>query len=257
MKNLLYIFVMSMLLQTTSFNISNMQEVCKQSMKTEFFKLLAATKMKSFVLDAEEGEKEGGEKEEGGREEKHVKPHVDLPKSYITSVENSIYFHSPITDESSLDLEKRLITLNNNNILEAYAYDHPLKPINLHVQSFGGSLFHTLYLIDLIKKMESPVHTYVDGFAASAGTLISVAGNKRFITKNSLMLVHQLSSGVNGKYSELQDDFHNNELLMNMITNFYLENSKIDRGTLTHLLEHDLWLNSSICLEYGFVDEIL
>ena len=69
MKNLLYIFVMSMLLQITSFNISNMQEVCKQSMKTEFFKLLAATKMKSFVLEAEEKEKEEGEKE-GEKEER-------------------------------------------------------------------------------------------------------------------------------------------------------------------------------------------
>ena len=42
-----------------------MQEVCKQSMKTEFFKLLAATKMKSFVLDSEEKEKEEEEREEG------------------------------------------------------------------------------------------------------------------------------------------------------------------------------------------------
>ena len=48
---------------------------------------------------------------------------------------------------------------------------------------------NTFYITDLIEKMETPVNTYVDGYAASAASLISVVGKKRYMTQNSLMLI--------------------------------------------------------------------
>ena len=70
--------------------------------------------------------------------------------------------------------------------------------------------------------MKTPVYTYVDGFAASAATLISVVGKKRFMTKNSLMLIHQLSGADSGKFYELQDQMSNMQILMNKINKIYL-----------------------------------
>ena len=64
-------------------------------------------------------------------------------------------------------------------------------------------------MLDLIKNLNNPVHTYVDGFAASAATLLSLSGEKRFMTKNSLMLIHQLSSGFMGKFTEIKDENDN------------------------------------------------
>ena len=159
--------------------------------------------------------------------------------------------------KSSLALEQKLLALNRGNLNLVEKYQLEKTPIHLHIQSFGGSLFHTLYLVDLIKNLETPVYTYIDGFAASAATLISISGKRRFMSKNSLMLIHQLSSGSAGKYSELKDESENLDVLMDFIITHYLEQTKLSRVELMSLLKRDLWLNSSSCLHYGLVDEIL
>ena len=71
------------------------------------------------------------------------------------------------------------------------------------------------------------------------------------------MLIHQLSSNSAGKYSELKDESENLDVLMDFIMNHYLSNTKINKSELLSLLKRDIWLNSSSCLKYGLVDEII
>ena len=177
---------------------------------------------------------------------------MEKDEELISSTDDSIYFYSPITKTSCFKLEKELLSMNQKNLLEGNN-----NPINLHIQSNGGSLFNSIYIIDLIKNLETPVYTYIDGFAASAATLISVVGKKRFMTKNSLMLIHQLSGGMNGKFSEMEDESENINSLMDFIIKTYLENTKIDKVELEQILKHDIWLNSTYCLQNGLVDKIL
>ena len=142
----------------------------------------------------------------------------------------------------------------------AYIYDTEPFPIHLHIQSQGGLLFSSIYLVDLIRNQDKnvPIYTFVDGFAASAATLLSVVGHKRYITKNSLMLIHQLSAGSeNGKYTELQDQMRNMDSLMRIIVDVYKENTNLTDQELLELLHKDIWLNSTECLKYGLVDEII
>ena len=170
---------------------------------------------------------------------------------------NDIYFYGPVTMRSCIILKNYLIDLDTKSNIFKAQYKIPPPPINLHIQSPGGSLLHAFYIIDLIRSLETPVHTYIDGFAASAATLMSVVGKKRFITKNSLMLIHQLSGSEGGKYSELKDEMANFDTMMNNIDNIYLEHSKLNITKLHELLSHDLWLNSDLALEFGLVDEII
>ena len=71
------------------------------------------------------------------------------------------------------------------------------------------------------------------------------------------MLIHQLSGTDSGKFNELQDQMSNMSILMSILTNVYLNYTKIDKETLSQLLKKDLWLDSETCLNYGLVDEIL
>ena len=71
------------------------------------------------------------------------------------------------------------------------------------------------------------------------------------------MLIHQLSGGMNGKFSEMEDESENINSLMDFITRTYLENTKIDKFELEQILKHDIWLNSTYCLQKGLVDKIL
>ena len=171
---------------------------------------------------------------------------------------NEIYLYGAITQRSCFELKKLLTDMNIK--MKTYQLEYNIEyppPIHLHIQSEGGSLYHTLYVIDLIRNLDTDVYTYIDGFAASAATLISVVGKKRFMTKNSLMLIHQLSGADSGKFNELQDQMSNMSILMSILTNVYLNYTKIDKETLNQLLKKDLWLDSETCLKYGLVDEIL
>ena len=175
----------------------------------------------------------------------------------INTFDYDIYFYSPITKYSCFELETNLLILDNKSQMLKNKYNIDTGPINLHIQSNGGSLFHSIYIVDLIQNLETPVYTYIDGFAASAATLISVSGKKRYMSKNSLMLIHQLSGGVNGKFFEIKDESENLDGLMNFIIKTYLENSKMEEDNLREILKRDIWLNASYCLKNGLVDGIL
>lgn len=170
---------------------------------------------------------------------------------------NELYFYGPVNQRSCFELKRQMNDMNTKLKSLAIQYRIEPPPIHLHIQSQGGSLYHTLYIIDLIRNIDIDVYTYIDGFAASAATLMSVVGKKRYMTKHSLMLIHQLSGTDSGKFNELQDQMSNMSILMNMITNIYLEETKINKTTLAELLKKDLWLDADTCLNYGLVDEII
>jgi ATP-dependent Clp protease protease subunit len=176
----------------------------------------------------------------------------------VRVVENTIFFYADVTEQSALDLNTALYEVdaklkNTYNFLGPDFTPH----IKLRINSYGGSLFAGLAILDTIRGLKSQVHTYVDGAAASAATIISVAGTKRFIGKNSLMLIHQLSTGNYGKYSELEDDMENNKRLMKAIKDIYKQYTKVPMKQIDEILKHDLWFDSAKCLEFGLVDTIL
>ena len=86
---------------------------------------------------------------------------------------------------------------------------------------------------------------------------MSVCGNKRYMTKNSAMLVHQLTGATSGKFNEIKDEMTNLNFFMNKVKNIYLENTKLNSSVLDDLLSSDIWLDAQTCLEYGLVDEII
>jgi ATP-dependent protease ClpP protease subunit len=96
-------------------------------------------------------------------------------------------------------------------------------------------------------KSEVPVVSVIEGCAASAATIMSVVASHRQINKHAYMLIHQLSSGMWGKYHEQKDTMENNDRLM----------KKIPKKELNNLLKHDLWWDAETCLKYGLVDEII
>jgi len=169
---------------------------------------------------------------------------------------NHIYFYSEVTRTNIYDLISLIREAEEENIIIEHKMKIEKIPIYLHINSFGGCVFSAFTAIDIIKSCKSPIHTIIEGSSASAGTIISIVGVKRYICPSSYMLIHQLSSGCWGKMSEIEDEFKNLTELMDKIKKIYIEHTKIPRKELNEILKHDLWLNSDKCLKYGLVDEI-
>lgn len=187
--------------------------------------------------------------------------------SDIYSYNNHIYFYSGIDKKSIITLQKELRTTvdkyrekmitaqNSGFIIEC-------EPIFVHINSPGGVVFDVLSFIDFltqlkIKHPDLKFNSVVEGATASAGTLMSVVFDKRIITENAYMLIHQLSSAAWGKYSEIKDEVKNLDKLMTRIKYIYKRHCTIPNDKLDKILNHDIYWTANKCLKYGLVDEII
>jgi len=129
--------------------------------------------------------------------------------------------------------------------------------IKLFINSGGGSIVSGIASMDTILRTQVPVHTYVDGFSASAATFLTVVGEKRFMSRNSYMMIHQLSSNFWGTYSNFEDEKENLDLMMKTIKDIYKKYTKLPMKKLDEILKHDLMWDAQTCLKYGIIDEII
>lgn len=171
---------------------------------------------------------------------------------------NQVYFYDDVTKQSIFNLNRNLDFVAKNLLLVTLSYNLvESPPIELYISSDGGEVFSAFSAVDRIKNSRVPVHSYVEGIAASAATLLSVVAHKRFIRQNSFMLVHQVSSGLWGNFAQFKDEMQNLDLLMKFIKTIYLTHTKFTEEELDKLLNHDIYLNAEQCLEKGLVDEII
>ena len=170
---------------------------------------------------------------------------------------NNIYLYSDITQELSLNFNLELKKLEKKLLVMSIEYDCPPPEIKIHINSEGGDIFSAMAMVDTIKQCKVPITTVVEGQAASAATLISVVADKRQITENSHMLIHQLSTGFWGKHHEFVDEMKNQNRLMKLIKDLYQTHTNISLDKLNNCLTKDLWWSSKFCKKNGLIDEII
>jgi len=189
---------------------------------------------------------------------KNISSDHDDSKDRIEAYNNKLYFYAEVSRTNNLTLNKKLVEMGvkYGNVTNGLDLQNPI-PIELHINSYGGSVFAGFSSVDYIERSKLPVISVIDGCAASAATIMSVVAGHRQINKNAFMLIHQLSSGMWGNFEQLKDDFKNTEMLMNRIREIYEEHTKIPKAKLNKILKHDLWWDAQTCLKYGLVDEII
>jgi ATP-dependent protease ClpP protease subunit len=177
-----------------------------------------------------------------------------MPTDLSEKENNHIYFYTDVNPESCLDLNRKITALNKE--LLKYAIDYDCEPPNiyLHINSYGGCLFSALSVVDTIKNSRVPIVSIVEGNAASAATMISMVCNKRYITPNSFMLIHQLSSACSGNFEALKDEFLSDTKLMELIYKLYRENTTMSEKEIKTVLKRDIWWTSAECIKAGLVD---
>lgn len=174
---------------------------------------------------------------------------------------NHVYFYSGVDTDRGLALMQEIreadSELREEHLSRSLGEDFPLTPIWLHIYSGGGEIFAGLAIADQLKQIKTPIYSIVEGYCASAGTLISLACTKRFIQPSSFMMIHQLSGMVWGTYEELKDDMHIRDMLMGLLVTFYSERTTMSIDTVSELLQRNSWFNAQECIERGLVDGIV
>ena len=178
-------------------------------------------------------------------------------EKHIAVHENKIYYYANVNRESAAELNKKIGELESKSLTLGNNLDINPPILKVLINSGGGSITAGISSMDTILRCKVPVHTYVDGFCASAATFLSVVGKKRYMSRNSYMLIHQLSGNFWGKYSEFEDEKQNLDLMMETIKSVYKEYTKVSMKKIDEILKHDLMWNAKVCLKYGLIDEVI
>lgn len=169
---------------------------------------------------------------------------------------NSIHFNAYITQMTTFKLSRKLRELADELRNTESLYKIAPGPIWLHITTYGGEISAAWSVVDCIRSLGRPVYSVVDGTVASAGTLISLAADKRFIRSNAYIMIHQLSSHTWGKMASIECEVENLKKFMNQIRAFYLERTKLSPKKLDKLLLTDIYWSADEAIKQGLADEI-
>lgn len=184
----------------------------------------------------------------------------DSPRMTVETVDNHIYFYADVDSDRCLALVRAVREVDAQlraEYLTRGMEGMPATPIWLHIHSYGGDLFAGFSVADQLSMIKSPIYTVIEGVTASAATLISLSGTKRFILPNSFMLIHQLSSAIWGTHEQFKDEMDFQKKAMDRLAGFYEQRCNLTDKKIRKLLTRDSWLDAETCLQNGFVDEIM
>ena len=161
-----------------------------------------------------------------------------------------IFLGEPITRESANLVIAQLLHLESQD---------PDKDISLYIDSPGGEVYAGLGILDTMNFIKPEVSTICVGMAASMAAVLLACGakGKRLCLPNSMVLIHQPSSGVEGQQTDIQivaDETkyireHLNQILADA-TGQPIEKINVDT-------ERDNYLRAKEALEYGLVDRVI
>jgi ATP-dependent Clp endopeptidase proteolytic subunit ClpP len=124
--------------------------------------------------------------------------------------------------------------------------------INLEINSPGGDVFAGIAIYNMLKASGKTIATKVMGVAASAASLIAMAGDTIEMPKNTFMMVHNPISGVYGNAEKLRETAEVLDKIGDSITATYVNRTGKDEAEMKAMLSKDTWLTADEALEHGF-----
>lgn len=193
---------------------------------------------------------------EEAKSDNDKKNDTSSPEGGCVTDGNHVYFYSGVEEDSVLTLVKSIREVAATEMYHSIRGGQVVRPIYIHINSYGGYLLDGLAAADAIKALPVKTISIVEGAAASAATLLSMACTERLITPRSFMLIHQLSGWSFGTYEQMKDDIAFSDMLMETLVTFYTEHTNQRKQAIRKMLKRDMWVSAQTALELGFVDAI-
>lgn len=172
---------------------------------------------------------------------------------------NIIRLDGEVNLESATHVCTLLTILDDMNVeLEDENGEKYYKPIWLYINSPGGVCYDGLAIIDTMRSIKSPVFVVCCGIAMSMGAAILSCGDRRFVTENSTIMLHEVSSGAKGKLSTMEEEMAEAKRLNDLLSSIISANcNKSKKVYDKEVRKRDYFLTAADALTFGIVDEIL
>jgi ATP-dependent protease ClpP protease subunit len=171
----------------------------------------------------------------------------------VKVIGNEMFYYGEINNENTLEFVEKFKRVEQQ-LLKISAEILNYEPeVRVNICSEGGDLFCGFSLMNLLEKSRVRVVTIAQGACCSAATFMLLGGQERRIAKNAYLLIHQLSSGMWGKYEEMKDEMKTCEKFMKMIRNVYKTKTTIPDKKLDRLMKRDIYLEPAKALKHSIV----
>lgn len=130
-------------------------------------------------------------------------------------------------------------------------------PITVWINSPGGDCVAAAQIYNLLMEYPHEVTVKIDGIAASAASVIAMAGRKVLASPVSMMMIHNPMTMAMGDSSEMQKAIEMLSSVKDSIINAYEIKTGLPRTKLSHLMDAETWMDANKAVELGFADGIL
>lgn len=133
------------------------------------------------------------------------------------------------------------------------------KPINMYINSPGGSVIDGLQIIDTMNFINSPISTTCLGMAASMGAVILSCGEKgeRYVLTHSRVMIHQISSKMGGTYEDMRIEFEQTERCKKDVYNILAQNIGKTNEEIETLCDRNNWFIGQEAIDLGIADKMV
>lgn len=139
------------------------------------------------------------------------------------------------------------------------ANEDPKKDIKLYINSPGGSVYDGLAIIDTMNYVKPDVQTIGIGLQASMGAMLLACGakGKRFLLPNSRVMIHQPSSGTQGKVTDQEITLRESIYVKKRLIEIFAEQTGKSIEQVEKDMDRDNWMSAAEAKDYGIVDEVI
>lgn len=139
------------------------------------------------------------------------------------------------------------------------ANEDPKKDIKLYINSPGGSVYDGLAIIDTMNYVKPDVQTIGIGLQASMGAMLLACGapGKRFVLPNARIMIHQPSSGTQGKVTDQEISLRESIYVKKRLIEIFAERTGKSVAQVEKDMDRDNWMSAEEAREYGIIDEVI
>lgn len=129
--------------------------------------------------------------------------------------------------------------------------------ITVWINSPGGDCVAAAQIYNMLMDYKGNVTIKIDGIAASAASVIAMAGTKVIVSPVSMMMIHNPMTTAFGNATEMEKAIAMLDEVKESIINAYEIKTGMSRAKLSHLMDAETWMNANMAVELGFADEIM
>ncbi|NSL04186.1 Clp protease ClpP [Blautia glucerasea] len=174
-----------------------------------------------------------------------------------------------VNQENGQETEERILFMNGV-IAEESWFDDDVTPalfkdelnagtgdITLWINSPGGDCVAAAQIFNMLSEYPGKVTVKIDGLAASAASVIAMAGTEVWMSPVSMMMIHNPATIAWGDHTEMKKAMELLDAVKESIINAYVRKTGQSRAKLSHLMDAETWMDANKAVELGFADDIL